>query len=73
LRTRGRGTVQSVLPDWQGVKKRRWTEKIPQVNYGMHTYAIEDILAVGMQDYLKGKDLDKVLEDAQKQAEEQIK
>ncbi|MEH7073093.1 ABC transporter substrate-binding protein [Neobacillus drentensis] len=50
-----------------------WTEKIPQVNYGMHTYAIEDILAVGMQDYLKGKDLDKVLEDAQKQAEEQIK
>lgn len=50
-----------------------WTEKIPQVNYGMHTYAIEDILAVGMQDYLKGKDIDKVLEDAQKQAEEQIK
>lgn len=50
-----------------------WTEQIPQVNYGLHTYAIEDILAVGMQDYLKGKDLDKVLEDAQKQAEEQIK
>src|SRR4051812_32388524 len=50
-----------------------WTEQIPQVNYGMHTYAIEDILAVGMQDYLKGKNLDKVLEDAQQQAEEQIK
>ncbi|MEH7503073.1 ABC transporter substrate-binding protein [Neobacillus drentensis] len=50
-----------------------WTEKIPQVNYGLHTYAIEDILAVGMQEYLKGKDIDKVLEDAQKQAEEQIK
>lgn len=50
-----------------------WTEKIPQVNYGLHTYAIEDILAVSMQDYLKGKNLDKVLEDAQKQAEDQIK
>ncbi|WP_042357215.1 ABC transporter substrate-binding protein [Bacillus rubiinfantis] len=51
----------------------KWTEQIPQVNYGLHTYAIEDILAVSMQDYLKGKDLDKVLEDAQKQAEDQIK
>ncbi|PLR79067.1 ABC transporter substrate-binding protein [Bacillus sp. V3-13] len=50
-----------------------WTEKIPQVNYGLHTYAVEDILAIEMQNYLKGKDLDKVLEDAQKQAEEQIK
>lgn len=50
-----------------------WAEQIPQVNYGLHTYAIEDILVVAMQDYLKGKDLDKVLEDAQKQAEEQIK
>lgn len=59
---------QKVVEDFS-----KWTEKIPQVNYGMHTYAIEDILAVGMQDYLKGKDLDKVLEDAQKQAEEQIK
>lgn len=50
-----------------------WTEQIPQVNYGLHTYAIEDILAVSLQDYLKGKDLDKVFSDAQKQAEEQIK
>ncbi|MFD0050925.1 ABC transporter substrate-binding protein [Actinomycetes bacterium NPDC127524] len=50
-----------------------WTAKIPQVNYGLHTYAIEDILSVGMQDYLKGKDLDKVLKDAQQQAEEQVK
>ncbi len=50
-----------------------WTGNIPQVNYGLHTYEIEDILAASMQDYLKGKDLEKVLQDAQKQAEEQIK
>ncbi|KKK38673.1 ABC transporter substrate-binding protein [Mesobacillus campisalis] len=50
-----------------------WMEQIPQVNYGLHTYAIEDILAVEMQNYLKGKDLDQVLKDAQQQAEAQIK
>lgn len=50
-----------------------WTEQIPKVNYGMHTYAIEDILAVGMQNYLKGTDIDKVLSDAQAQAESQVK
>ncbi len=50
-----------------------WTEKIPSVNYGLNAYAIQDILAVSLQDYVKGKDLDKVLKDAQKQAEEQIK
>ncbi len=59
---------QKVIEDFS-----KWTSQIPQVNYGLNTYAIEDILAVGMQDYLKGKNLDKVLEDAQKQAEEQIK
>ncbi|WP_339232876.1 ABC transporter substrate-binding protein [Geobacillus sp. FSL W8-0032] len=51
----------------------KWMTEIPQVNYGAHTYVIEDILAVALQDYLKGKDLDKVLEDAQKQAEQQVK
>lgn len=51
----------------------KWVADIPQVNYGAHTYVIEDILAVGMQDYLKGKNLDTVLKDAQKQAEQQIK
>lgn len=59
---------QNIISDFAS-----WTEKIPQVNYGLHTYEIEDILAAAMQDYLKGKDLDKVLQDAQKQAEEQIK
>ncbi|MEH7094909.1 ABC transporter substrate-binding protein [Neobacillus vireti] len=51
----------------------KWTEQIPQINYGLHTYAIEDLLAVEAQNYIKGKKLDKALEDAQKQAEAQIK
>jgi lactose/L-arabinose transport system substrate-binding protein len=50
----------------------KWLEEVPSVNYGMHTYAIEDILVNEMQNYLKGKDLDKVLQDAQKQAESQL-
>ena len=50
-----------------------WTEKIPNVNYGMHTYAIEDILAVEMQNYLNGKEIDSVLKDAQSQAETQVR
>lgn len=50
-----------------------WTTQIPNVNYGMHTYAIEDILAVALQNYLKGADLDSVLADAQAQAESQVK
>ncbi|MCR8660244.1 ABC transporter substrate-binding protein [Paenibacillus endoradicis] len=50
-----------------------WTEKIPNVNYGMHTYAIEDLLVVEMQNYLNGTDLKKALGNAQTQAESQIK
>lgn len=49
------------------------TEQIPQVNYGLHTYAIEDILIVEMQNYLGGKPIDQVLADAQAQAEAQLK
>ncbi|WP_093213439.1 ABC transporter substrate-binding protein [Sediminibacillus albus] len=59
---------QTVISDFSA-----WTEEIPSVNYGLHTYAIEDILAAEMQNYLKGKDLDKVLADAQAQAESQLK
>ncbi|MED4224770.1 ABC transporter substrate-binding protein [Neobacillus cucumis] len=51
----------------------KMTEQIPQINYGLHTYAIEDLLAVETQNYIKGKKLDQALEDAQKQAEAQIK
>lgn len=50
-----------------------WTDEIPGVNYGLHTYAIEDILVTGMQDYLKGADLVKVLDSVQGQAEAQLK
>ncbi|RLJ86679.1 ABC transporter substrate-binding protein [Planococcus citreus] len=50
-----------------------WTDKIPAVNYGLHTYAIEDILVTGMQDYLNGAELDTVLENVQGQAEAQLK
>lgn len=48
-----------------------WMEQIPPVNYGVHTYAMEDILIVEMQNYLNGQELEKVLENAQKQAESQ--
>ncbi|MDQ0230308.1 ABC transporter substrate-binding protein [Metabacillus malikii] len=51
----------------------KWTEEIPQVNFGLHTYAIEDILAVEAQNYIKDKDLDKALKNAQTQAETQVK
>ncbi|TXC89842.1 carbohydrate ABC transporter substrate-binding protein [Metabacillus litoralis] len=58
---------QTIISDFS-----QWVEEIPQVNYGLHTYAIDDILIVEMQNYLNGKDLDKVLEDAQQQAEAQL-
>ncbi len=50
-----------------------WTDEIPAVNYGLHTYAIEDILVTAMQDYLNGAELSTVLEQAQEQAEAQLK
>lgn len=50
-----------------------WTDEIPAVNYGLHTYAIEDILVTAMQDYLSGAELSTVLEQAQEQAEAQLK
>ncbi|MGO4545629.1 ABC transporter substrate-binding protein [Paenibacillus sp. 2TAB23] len=59
---------QKVIEDFA-----KWTEQIPNVNYGMHTYAVEDILVVEMQNYLGGKAIDDVLKDAQAQAETQVK
>lgn len=50
-----------------------WSKEIPGVNYGMNTYAIEDIIIVAMQKYLNGGDLDTILENAQKQGETQIR
>ncbi|ALA40247.1 ABC transporter substrate-binding protein [Paenibacillus peoriae] len=54
-------------------KFAEWTKQVPKVNYGLHTYAIEDIMTVEIQNYLNGKDVDAVLKDAQGQAEAQLK
>ncbi|SFI72387.1 lactose/L-arabinose transport system substrate-binding protein [Paenibacillus sp. UNC496MF] len=51
----------------------KWTTEIPSVNYGLHTYAIEDILVVEIQNYLNGQKLDDVLKQAQSQADAQVK
>lgn len=59
---------QSIIQDFS-----TWMEQVPNVNYGMHTYAIEDILVEAMQNYLSGADLDQVLQDAQAQAESQLR
>lgn len=59
---------QKIISDFAG-----WTEEIQGLNYGMHTYAIEDIMIVEMQNYLNGKSIDDVLNDAQAQAEAQLK
>lgn len=59
---------QSIIQDFS-----TWMDQVPNVNYGMHTYAIEDILVVAMQNYLSGADLDQVLQDAQAQAESQLR
>ncbi|OIJ17460.1 ABC transporter substrate-binding protein [Anaerobacillus alkalilacustris] len=59
---------QQILVDFS-----KWSEAIPQVNYGLHTYVVEDILVVAMQDYLNGKDIDSALKEAQQQADAQIR
>ena len=49
-----------------------WTEMIPQVNYGLHTYAIDTILSVALQSVLAGGDIQSALDSAQSQAETQL-
>lgn len=51
----------------------KWMENVPSINYGMHTYAIDDIIVVEMQNYVDGKNIDDALKDAQEQAESQLK
>lgn len=46
-----------------------WTNNVPSVNYGQNTYAIEDMMTEALQQILAGNDMDKVLEDYQKQVE----
>lgn len=46
-----------------------WTQQVPSVNYGLHTYAIEDIMTEAVQAIVGGADMDSVLSDYQTQAE----
>ena len=46
-----------------------WSTKVPAVNYGLHTYTIEDILTESVQAIVDGKNIDEVLKNAQTQAE----
>lgn len=47
----------------------KWANEVQPVNYGLHTYTIEDILAEAVQSYVHGGDLNEALEQAQQQAE----
>lgn len=46
-----------------------WTAKVPSVNYGDSTYAIEDMMTEAVQAILNGADMDQTLADYQKQVE----
>lgn len=58
---------QSIYSDFAN-----WSNKIPQVNFGLHTYAFEDIMKVEMQNILNGGDINTSLQNANKQAKTQI-
>lgn len=47
----------------------QWTGEVPSVNYGLHTYAIEDIMTEAVQAIVNGADIDETLEAYQKQIE----
>lgn len=46
-----------------------WTANVPSVNYGMNTYALEDIMTEAVQAIVGGADMDSTLEEYQAQAE----
>ncbi len=46
-----------------------WTSKVPSVNYGLNTYAIEDLMTEAVQAIVNGADVDSTLKDYQAQAE----
>ena len=46
-----------------------WSEKVPAVNYGLHTYAVEDIMTEAVQSIGGGADMQETLDAAQTQAE----
>lgn len=77
LKAASSGAAYDSADDFFGGQKiyadfAKWTAEVPKVNYGLHTYAIEDILVIEIQNYLNGKDVDSVIRDAQAQAESQL-
>lgn len=50
----------------------KWSGEVPAVNYGLHTYEIENVITEAVQAVLSGKSIDEVLEEAQIQAESAI-
>lgn len=46
-----------------------WTAKVPSVNYGLNTYALEDLMTEAVQAIVGGADIDSTLADYQAQAE----
>lgn len=78
LKSASEGSAYDKADDFFGGQKvyadfAKWTTEVPNVNYGLHTYAIEDIMTVEVQNYLAGKDIDAVMNDVQAQAEAQLK
>lgn len=47
----------------------KWTGEVPSVNYGLHTYALEDIMTEAVQAIVGGAEVDSTLADYQTQAE----
>ncbi|MGN0396478.1 MAG: ABC transporter substrate-binding protein [Candidatus Fimimorpha sp.] len=47
----------------------KWTSEVPSVNYGLNTYAIEDLMTEAVQAIVGGADVDSILNDYQAQAE----
>lgn len=50
-----------------------WTYQIPQVNYGMNTYDVEELVADAFQKVLDGEEIEQVLGDYQREYEEAYK
>lgn len=50
----------------------KWTQEVPTVNYGMNTYAIEDIMTEAVQAIVSGADIEQTLSDYQAQAESAV-
>ena len=46
-----------------------WQQKVPTVNYGLNTYALEDLMTEAVQAIVSGADIDSTLSDYQAQAE----